>query len=57
MNVLKIYVLLLDYVFLSSFQNGTCILIWKYEKTSFLYIVCNMGFENKTCGLNILIGY
>jgi len=27
----------------------------EYEKTSLLYIVCNMGFENKTYGLNLFV--
>jgi len=29
--------------------------MWEYEGTNFIYIVCNMGFENKTYGLIFLI--
>jgi hypothetical protein len=44
------YVSPLGEVFLKSSQNGTCILMWKYERTNPLYIVCDMGFENKHMG-------
>ncbi len=40
---------------MSSSQNDIFILMWKYERTIFFYILCNMGFENKAHGLNILV--
>jgi hypothetical protein len=42
-------------LFLNSSQNGTYILMWKYKKIFFLNIVYNMGFKDKTYGLNILV--
>jgi hypothetical protein len=27
--------------------------MWESRRTSLLYIVCNMGFEDKTYGLNV----
>jgi hypothetical protein len=41
--------------FLSSSQNGTCILMLEHKRTNLIYIVCNMEFEDKTYGLNLLI--
>ncbi len=48
------YVLLLGQAFLNSSQNDTCILIWEHKKTSLLYIVCNMRFEEKAYESNLL---
>jgi hypothetical protein len=42
-------------MFFSSSQDGTCTLMCEHERTSLFYIICNMGFEDKTYGLNILI--
>jgi hypothetical protein len=41
--------------FLSSSQNDTCILMWEHKRTSLFLIVCNMGFEDKAYGLNLLV--
>jgi hypothetical protein len=30
-------------------------LMWEHNKTNLLYIVCNMGFEDKVYDLNLLV--
>jgi hypothetical protein len=56
---MKLLFLNVCFIFRLSFfeliQNGTCILMWEYEKTSFYYIVCDMGFKDKAYRLNLLV--
>ncbi len=40
---------------MSSSQNGMCILMWKHKRAHLLYIFCDMGFKDKTYGLNPLV--
>jgi hypothetical protein len=51
----KIYVLPLGDAFFSSSQNDIYILMWEYKIKIIFYMVCNMGFENKAYGLNLLV--